>query len=110
MLAQSYDWLLFLTDDGVAQFIDELLFHPTQELSAAREAFLASYTGKKGKNQFTKKQLSLQADAALQSYFNSRKKVIASWFNIIAPSGKGLDVLKEELDTLKKKNWKDIHA
>ena len=110
VLAQSYDWLLFLTDDGVAQFIDELLFHPTQELSAAREAFLASYTGKKGKNQFTKKQLSLQADAALQSYFNSRKKVIASWFNIIAPSGKGLDVLKEELDTLKKKNWKDIHA
>jgi hypothetical protein len=110
VLAQSYDWLLFLTDAGVAQFIDELLFHPTKELSAARDAFLASYTGEKGVNQFTKKQLSLQADAALQSYFHSRKKVIAGWFNIIAPAGKGLDVLKQELDTLKNKNWREIHA
>ena len=109
VLAQAYDWLLFLTDAGVAQFIDELLFHPTKELSAARAAFLASYTGEKGVNQITKKQLSLQADAALQSYFNSRKKVIAGWFNIIAPSDKGLDVLKEELDILKKKNWQEIH-
>lgn len=110
VLAQSYDWLLFLTDAGVAQFIDELLFHPTEGLSAARDAFLASYTGKKGVNQFTKKQLSLAADAALQSYFNSRKKVIAGWFNIIAPAEKGLDVLKEELDTLKNKNWQEIHS
>ncbi len=109
VLAQAYDWLLFLTDAGVAQFIDELLFHPTKELSAARKAFLASYTGQKGVNQFTKKQLSLEADAALQSYFSSRKKVIAGWFNIIAPSGKGLAVLKEELDTLKNKNWQEIH-
>ena len=109
VLAQAYDWLLFLTDAGVAQFIDELLFHPSKELSAASEAFLASYTGAKGVNQFTKKQLSLPADAALQSYFNSRKRGIAGWFNIIAPSGKGLDILKEELDTLKKKNWQEIH-
>jgi hypothetical protein len=109
VLAQAYDWLLFLTDAGVAQFIDELLFHPAKELSAAREAFLASYTGEKGVNQFTKKQLSLPADAALQSYFSSRKKVIAGWFNIIAPSGKGLDILKKELDTLRKKNWQEIH-
>ena len=28
VLAQSYDWLLFLTDDGLAQFITDLLdFH-----------------------------------------------------------------------------------
>ncbi len=109
VLAQAYDWLLFLTDAGIFQFIDELLFHPSQELSAAREAFLASYTGKRGVNQFTKKQLSLPADAALQSYFRSRKKVIAGWFNIIAPSCKGLDILKEELDTLRKKDWQEIH-
>jgi len=109
VLAQAYDWLLFLTDSGIAQFIDELVLHPTKKLSAAREAFLASYTGEKGVNQFTKKQLSLQADAALQSYFDTRIKVIAGWFNIIAPSGKGLDILKEELDTLKKKNWQEIH-
>lgn len=110
VLAQSYDWLLFLTDAGIAQFIDELLFHPAKELAAAKQAFLASYTGKKGVNQFTKVQISLAADAALQSYFTSRMKVIEEWFNIIAPAGKGLAVLKDELDTLKAKNWQEIHT
>lgn len=109
VLAQSYDWLLFLTDSGIAQFIDELLFHPARELKAAREAFLASYTGAKGVNQFTKVQIALPADAALQSYFKSHKKVIEGWFNIIAPAGKRLAILKEELDMLKTKNWRDIH-
>lgn len=110
VLAQSYDWLLFLTDAGIAQFIDELLFHPARELAAAKQVFLASYTGEKGVNQFTKVQISLAADAALQSYFKSRMKVIEEWFNIIAPAGKGLAVLKDELDTLKAKNWREIHA
>ncbi|MBI5878367.1 MAG: hypothetical protein HZB53_12020 [Chloroflexi bacterium] len=110
VLAQSYDWLLFLTDAGIAQFIDELLFHPTKELAAAKEAFLASYTGKKGVNQFTKVQIALAADASLQSYFQSHLKVIEGWFNIIAPAGKRLAVLKDELDTLKRKNWQEIHS
>ena len=110
VLAQSYDWLLFLTDAGIAQFIDELLFHPAKELTAAKEAFLASYTGKKGVNQFTKVQISLAADAALQSYFKSHMKAIEGWFNIIAPAGKQLVVLKDELDTLKSKRWQEIHT
>jgi hypothetical protein len=110
VLAQSYDWLLFLTDVGIAQFIDELLFHPTKELSAAKEAFLTSYTGNKGVNQFTKVKISLAADAALQSYFKSHMRVIEGWFNIIAPHGKQLAVLKEELETLKSKRWQEIHT
>lgn len=110
VLAQSYDWLLFLTDVGIAQFIDEMLFHPAKELLAAREAFLASYTGEKGVNQFTKVKIALAADAALQSFFVSRRRVIESWFNIIAPAGKKLAVLKEELETLKNKNWQEIHS
>ena len=32
VLAQSYDWLLFLTDAGIAQFIDEVLLHPKRSL------------------------------------------------------------------------------
>ena len=110
VLAQSYDWLLFLTDAGISQFIDELLFHPAKELAAAKEVFLASYTGKKGVNQFTKVQIALAADAALQSYFKSHMKVIEGWFNIIAPAGKRLAILKDELDTLKRKNWQEIHS
>ncbi len=110
VLAQSYDWLLFLTDQGIAQFIDELLLHPAKELRAGKKAFLASYTGQKGVNQFTKVQIALMADAALQSYFISRMNDIEAWFNIIAPAGKGLDVLKRELDTLKRKNWQEIQS
>lgn len=110
VLAQSYDWLLFLTDAGIAQFIDELLFHPAKELTAAKEAFLASYTGKKGVNQFTKVRISLASDAALQSYFKLHMKVIEGWFNIIAPARKRLAVLKDELDTLKTKKWQEIHS
>jgi hypothetical protein len=109
VLAQSYDWLLFLTDEGIARFIDELLFHPAKELAAAKKSFLVSYTGKKGVNQFTKVQISLAADAALQAYFKSRMKLIEGWFNIIAPAGKELAVLKDELDTLKAKKWEEIY-
>lgn len=110
VLAQSYDWLLFLTDAGIAQFIDELLLHPAAELGAARKAFLASYRGKKGVNQFTKVQITLAADAALQAYFKAKASMIEGWFNIIAPAGKHLPVLKDELNTLKNKNWQEIHA
>jgi len=110
VLAQSYDWLLFLTDAGIAQFIDEVLLHPKRELAAAREAFLASYTGKSGDNQFTKVKMALAADAALQSYFSTRRKAIEGWFNVIAPAKKRLANLREELDTLKTKNWEEIHS
>ena len=110
VLAQSYDWLLFLTDAGIAQFIDEVLLHPQRELVAAREAFLASYTGKSGVNQFTKVKMALAADAALQSYFSTGRKMIEGWFNVIAPAKKRLAVLREELDTLKRKNWEEIHS
>ncbi|KWT92019.1 hypothetical protein [Candidatus Magnetominusculus xianensis] len=105
VLAQSYDWLLFLTDAGIAQFIEELLLNPTNELLMVKEAFQISYTGEKGVNQFTKVKILLSADIALQSYFNTNKKNIEAWFNVIAPAGKRLVVLSEELNTLKSKKW-----
>lgn len=108
VLAQSYDWLLFLTDAGIARFIDELLLHPKKEMSAAQTAFLLSYTGKKGRNQFTKVQMALAADTALQAYFKTHEKLVESWFNIIAPASKKLAVLKKELETLKNKDWPSI--
>jgi hypothetical protein len=110
VLAQSYDWLLFLTDAGIAQFVDEILLNPKSEQTAARDAFRASYTGAKNVNQFTKVQIALAADAALQSYFASKKGEIEGWFNVIAPHGKHLSVLKNELTTLSEKKWGEIHA
>ncbi len=109
VLAQAYDWLLFLTDAGIAQFIDELLLHPNAAFAPVREAFLASYTGKKGVNQFTKVKIALTADLALQTYFSTQLKTIEGWFNVIAPAGRRLGVLHQELDTLKRKNWEEIH-
>lgn len=110
VLAQSYDWLLFLTDIGLSQFIDQLLLNPAPELQPAKDAFLISYTGKKGVNQFTKVKIALAADASLQSYFRSNLSVIEGWFNVIAPTRRPLAELKSELETLKQKNWGEIHG
>ena len=110
VLAQSYDWLLFLTDAGLSQFIDQLLFNPTPELQPAKDAFLASYTGQKGVNRFTKVKVFHAADTALQSYFRNNRKLIEGWFNIITPAKKRLSVLKSELKMLNGKNWGEIHG
>jgi len=110
VLAQSYDWLLFLTDGGIAQFIDDLLLHPKKEFVAVRDAFSASYTGEKGVNRFTKVKVALSADAALQSYFKMQSQTIEGWFIVIAPAQKNLAMLRSELKTLKNKNWQEIHS
>jgi hypothetical protein len=105
VLAQSYDWLLFLTDEGLSQFISEVLLRPDKRFAAARESFLASYTGKKGSNQFTKVKVALAADTAIQEYFKEKARIIEGWFNVIAPPKKGLAVLREDLRILKSKQW-----
>jgi len=109
VLAQSYDWLLFLTDEGIAQFVEEILLNPVNEVSAARDAFIKSYTGEKGVNRFTKVQIALDADHALQNFFESNLSTIESWFNIISPVGRNLELLRTDLNILSRKNWKVIH-
>lgn len=108
VLAQSYDWLLFLTDNGLAEFIENLLLEPTKEYSPIREAFISSYTASKKKNQFTKVQMNIEADHLLLDYFSKNINSIENWFNIISPKKKNLSTLKEELKELKNKNWKEI--
>lgn len=109
VLAQSYDWLIFLTDAGLSDFINELLLNPSPELEPAKEAFLSSYTGSKGKNRFTKVQMDTKADEVLVKYFSDNADRIASWFNIITPGGKSLSDLKDALYSLSQKNWNQIH-
>ena len=79
VLAQSYDWLLFLTDVGLSQFIDRLLLNPTQELMPAREAFLTSYSGKAGKNRFTKVRMDISADETLRKYKVVQRHFSTEW-------------------------------
>jgi len=110
VLAQSYDWLLFLTDEGLAEFITELLLEPKPVLTPARDAFLASYNAEKTKNQFTKVQMNYNADQVLQSYFKENKDHIINWFNIITPKNSTLDILQSQISSLRDKNWKVIHS
>ena len=108
VLAQSYDWLLFLTDTGLAKFVEDLLLNPDKQYEEAREAFLNSYTGTKGGNKFTKVQISLEADKSLRKYFAANIKEIENWFNIISPARTTLNGLKGDLDDLASKNWEEI--
>lgn len=111
VLAQSYDWLLFLTDEGLSEFIIDLLRSPKSKYAAVRDAFIASYPpagGPKTTNAFTKKHMEQAAHAALDTYFASNINKIEKWFNIISPSNVSLRDLKHILKALKNKDWRAI--
>lgn len=110
VLAQSYDWLLFLTDEGLSQFINKLLLNPTPELNPAREAFLASYSGRAGENRFTKVRIGIAADEALRSYFSAHETVVEAWFNVIAPRDRNVKGLIADLRRLAGKDWRKVGA
>ena len=105
VLAQSYDWLLFLTDAGLSQFIDMLLLNPTPELVPARDAFLASYSGSSGGNRFTKVNVDVDADFALRTYFTTHADEVETWFNVISPRCGMLETLQGDLRKLAAKDW-----
>ena len=100
--------------DSLQNLLAKDVFHyakiAKKEVAAARDAFIASYRGGKRHHRFTKVQLSQGADAALQSYFADHADAIANWFSVIAPRGKGLAVLKDELTVLKNKKLPEIGA
>jgi hypothetical protein len=111
VLAQSYDWLLFLTDEGLAEFIIDLLRSPRREYKAVKEAFIASYPpagGPKAANAFTKKHMEQAAHKALDAYFAANIYKIERWFNVISPEAGTLHDLKHILVTLKNKDWRAI--
>jgi len=108
VLAQSYDWLIFLTDDGIVQFIEELIISPKPAYQAVRKAFTSSYLPDKKKNCFTKVQMQYEADKALRKYFNRNKKRIEKWFNIISPFESNIHKLINEITILSNKNWENI--
>ena len=100
VLAQSYDWLLFLTDQGLSQFIDNMLLNPRPALAPARDAFLASYSANKPKNRFTKVSIDVEADRALLDYFTSNQHDVEGWFNVISPEGMSIADLRRDLEQL----------
>lgn len=108
VLAESYDWLLFLTDEGFSTFISDVLLHPTKEYESVREAFRKSYKEGKKTNIFTKAKIDYDAHRALCKYFSENRETIESWFNIITPEKSDISELKSILFTLKNKDWRNI--
>lgn len=109
VLAQSYDWLLFLSDDGLAAFIRDILQSNAPKVLPAQEAFRASYSARTQGNRFTKAQMALDADQVLQDYFRDNLVRIEKWFNIISPRGHSINQLQTQIEVLRKKNWSKIH-
>lgn len=110
VLAHSYDWLLFLTDAGLCQFIEKLLLNPQKELEPARDAFLSSYNANKSENSFTKVRIHADADRALKQYFRLHELEVESWFNVIGPAKGTLRQLRKDLVELVGKDWKGIRG
>ena len=108
VLSQSYDWLIFLTDNGFAQFIDELLLNPAKKYIKVQEAFKSSYTANKKRNVFTKVRMDFKANVVLLKYFSDKLNEIEGWFSIISPEWKTIVELKSELAKLRSKNWEKI--
>lgn len=106
VLAQSYDWLIFLTDKGICEFIDTLLLNPEKKYMPIKKVFLSSYQNRKTKNQFTKVQMNYEAHLLLLKYFTENKHRINKWFNVLTPKNSSLDKLQEQLKTLAgKEQW-----
>ncbi len=97
VLAQSYDRLLFLTDEGLAQFITDTVLYPHEKYIPIREAFLSSYAEGKKRNRFTKSNISLDAHNALCCYFSENIDKIENWFNIISPANMDIGSIKLQL-------------
>lgn len=97
VLAQSYDWMLFLTDQALAGFIEDTLLSEDDKYSHIKSAFGMSYGGK-ARNNFTKVLINSEADRQLTEYFNAVDW--GKWFNVIGPAGHSLEELKNDLHLL----------
>lgn len=109
VLSQSYDWLLFLTDEGIVQFVTDLLIERNSKYAAVKEAFLSSYSLNKKANVFTKVRMNYKSDEALCEYFSVNIKTIEKWFNVISPKESTLLDLKANLINLSRKDWWEVY-
>lgn len=98
VLAQSYDWLIFLTDTGLAEFIETVLQGSDARFARTRAAFAFSHSGQRGTTTFTKVTVDVDADRELTRYF-AETNPWARWFNVITP-GQPIQDLRTDLHKL----------
>jgi hypothetical protein len=102
VLKQSYDWLLFLTDPAIGEFVEDTLLSDAPGMLPVKSAFNDSYSsGESGKNKFTKVKISKDAHDVLTSYFRQHiSRIEENWFNVLSPSGATVHQLKDQLRAL----------
>tara|TARA_B100001540_G_C15792289_1_gene636035 strand:- start:737 stop:1867 length:1131 start_codon:yes stop_codon:yes gene_type:complete len=100
VLKQSYDWLLFVSDKGVTQFYQDII--KIKEIKKCLEQ--TDY------KEFSKQKLCYDAHLKLVEYFEKNIKSIESWLEIITDSKLKIKDLKDQIDNLSNKNWKEIHT
>ncbi len=108
VLAESYDWLLFLTDAGLSKFIQSLIISPDEKYESISTAFHQSYDGTGKRNRFTKVSMDLAADLAMRDYFVTNMTDIESWLNVISPDSAPISELRSQMDALVSKKWEEI--
>jgi len=101
VLAQSYDWLLFLSDNGLASFIHKII-NDDDTFQVVKNAFERSYEKNKKINRFTKTVIDSEADDVLTKYFIDNLMEVESWFNVIAPKKRNIKILNTMLIELGK--------
>lgn len=100
VLSNSYDWLLFLTDSGLTEFVKDIF-----DIDKCKESFKYSYsidtiTSKKNSNIFTKSCISYEADKSLTAYFKDNINKIETWFEILNKEDKSINDLYQQLKSL----------
>ncbi len=108
VLANSYDWLLFLTDAGLSEFVTSLLLNPIDKYKAVKNAFISSYEEGKKANVFTKTKIDRDAHNALCEYFSKNINKIEGWFNVVAPERCCVSDLKKALVNMTNKKWEEL--
>ncbi len=108
VLANSYDWLLFLTDAGLSEFVTSLLLNSDDKYKAVKKAFVSSYEEGKKANVFTKTKIDRDAHNALCDYFSEHINKIESWFNVVVPERCSVSELKKALVKMTDKKWEEL--
>lgn len=107
VLKQSYDWLLFLNDGGIVQFVQDTIMSKKPDMKPVSDAFNNSYvSGTSGNNCFTKVKITNEAHQVLCDYFKKNLEHIENtWLSVLSPGEENLSTLKDELEKLRDKDW-----
>ena len=101
VLKSSYDWLLFLSDQAMAQFLTDLIITPIDRYAKVSSAFKESYAPGKKQNRFTKVTIDHVADELLTKYFQENLSNIEQfWFTVLQPEGRTIIDLRDTLISL----------